>query len=448
VLSLGRTILLADDDRSVSQRTALVAFAIRVVSAVFAYVSQVLMARWMGEFEYGVFVAVWVAFVILGGIACLGFQTSIVRFISEYRTAGDYEHLRGAIRASLGWSFAAATLLAVLGAGILWLFSGFVTQYYVMPIFLACICLPMLALQEVQDGVARAFSWPGTALGPTFLARPLLLLAAMAIFVSVGLAPNAATAMAAAIAATWIASLTQFVVLVTRLRGVVPAGPTRYLPAQWIVIAAPIFMVEAFYNLLTNVDILFVSFYLAPEETAVYFATVKTLALAHFVYFAVKAAAAHRFAAYRRAGERERYESFIRETVNWTFWPSLGLAALMILFGKYFLMLFGPAFVSGQSLIWILAVGVVIRSTVGAAESVLTMSGEQKTCAAVYAASLFVAIVLNYLLVPVFGLSGAAMATLATLTFEAAALYAAAYRRLGLHIFILPTSTPPARHAQ
>lgn len=446
-LSLGRTILLGRDDRSVSQRTALIAFSIRVVSAAIAYFSQVLMARWMGEFEYGVFVAVWVAFVILGAIACLGFQTSIVRFISEYRTAHDHEHLRGAIRGALGWSFGAATLLAVLGAGVLWLSTDLVTHYYVVPIFLACVCLPMLALQDVQDGVARAFSWPGTALGPTFLARPVILLVAMAIFVGAGMAPTAATAMAAAIAATWIASLAQFLILLAKLRDVVPAGPRSYLPWQWIVIAAPIFLVEAFYNLLTNIDILFVSFYLAPEETAVYFATVKTLALAHFVYFAVKAAAAHRFAAYRKAGDRERYEAFIRETVNWTFWPSLGLALLMVVFGKYFLMLFGPAFVSGQSLIWILAAGVVIRSTVGAAESVLTMSGEQKTCAAVYAASLFVAVVLNCLLVPRFGLSGAALATLATLSFEAAALYAAAHRRLGLHIFILPASIP-TRHEQ
>ena len=38
------------DDRAVSQRIALIAFAVRVLSAVIAYVSQVLLARWMGDF--------------------------------------------------------------------------------------------------------------------------------------------------------------------------------------------------------------------------------------------------------------------------------------------------------------------------------------------------------------------------------------------------------------
>ena len=435
-------VIAGRGDSAQSQRTAVVAFLIRIASAAIAYFSQVLMARWMGEFEYGIFVAVWVGFVILGGIACLGFQTAIIRFISEYRTGGDLPHLRGAIAGALGWSFLAASAIAVVGAALLHALSPLVTGYFVAPVFLAFVCLPMLALQEVQDGVARAFNWPGTALGPTFLLRPLLLLAVMACAIALGGPADANTAMMSAIVATWSASLLQFGALKLRLRGAVPAGPRAFQPRQWIWIAAPIFLVEAFYNLLTNVDILIVGAMMPPEKVAVYFATVKTLALAHFVYFAVKAGSAHRFAAYRKAGDRQRYEEFIQETVNWTFWPSLALALFMVVAGRYFLMLFGPAFAEGESLLWILAAGVVIRSTVGAAESVLTMSGEQVTCAIVYASSLFVSVVLNVALVPVFGLKGAALATALALLFEAGALYTAARRRLGLHIFILPSRNP------
>jgi O-antigen/teichoic acid export membrane protein len=431
-------MLAGRGDSALSQRTALVAFSIRIASAAIAYFSQVLMARWMGEFEYGVFVAVWVGFVILGGIACLGFQTAIIRFISEYRTTGDLPHLRGAIRGALGWSFVAASAIAVIGATVLYAVPGLVTGYYAAPVFLAFVCLPMLALQEVQDGVSRAFNWPGTALGPTFLIRPLMLLATMAAATAAGFAADAQTAMAAAIVAAWTASLLQFSALRWRLRRAVPAGVRAYLPRQWLIVAAPIFLVESFYNLLTNVDILIVGAIMPPEKVAVYFATVKTLALAHFVYFAVKAGSAHRFAAYRKSGDRRRYEEFIQETVSWTFWPSLAMAIFMVAAGRYFLMLFGPAFAEGESLIWILAVGIVIRSTVGAAESVLTMSGEQVTCAIAYGSSLFVSIVLNLTLIPVLGLKGAALATTIALLFEAGALYTAARRRLGLHIFILP----------
>jgi hypothetical protein len=60
-------------------------------------------------------------------------------------------------------------------------------------------------------------------------------------------------------------------------------------------VAFPIFLIEGFYFMLTNADVIIVGMYLPPEKVAVYFAAAKTMALVHFVYFAVKAAAAQRF---------------------------------------------------------------------------------------------------------------------------------------------------------
>ena len=46
-------------DRSVAQRIAGAAFLIRVASAGIVYLGQVLLARWMGSFEFGIYVYVW-----------------------------------------------------------------------------------------------------------------------------------------------------------------------------------------------------------------------------------------------------------------------------------------------------------------------------------------------------------------------------------------------------
>ncbi|MCB1422699.1 MAG: polysaccharide biosynthesis C-terminal domain-containing protein, partial [Nitratireductor sp.] len=364
---------------------------------------------------------------------------------------GEAEYLRGAIFGSLSWAVLAATLMAIVGSAGIYYLDGLFENYFVIPIYLAAVFLPMLALQEVQDGIARAHNWAGIALAPTFILRPLLILAVMAGAILLGFPATAVTAMISAIVAVYVASILQFAVLARNLRKAVPSGPRKFLPAKWLAITMPIFLIEGFYNLLTNVDILFVSHYMRPEKVAVYFAAAKTLALVHFVYFAVKAAAAHRFSAYRTSGDHRRYEQFIQETVHWTFWPSLVLAVLMLVVGKYFLMLFGPAFVEeGVPIIWILTLGIIVRSSVGAAESVLTMSGEQKACAIVYAATLMFNLILNWQLIPVYGLNGAAMATTGALFFEAFALYAAARRRLSLHIFILPmrSGKPQARPAE
>ena len=85
----------------VARRMSLIAFAIRLVSAAIAFVSQILLARWMGDFEYGIFVLVWTAAIIAGNLSCFGFATSIIRFVPQYRATGSNDELRGKVNAFL-----------------------------------------------------------------------------------------------------------------------------------------------------------------------------------------------------------------------------------------------------------------------------------------------------------------------------------------------------------
>ena len=252
VFERANIIIEGNDDRAISQRTALFAFTIRVFSAFIAYVSQVLLARWMGDYEYGIFVVVWVTAVILGGISCLGFQSAVVRLIPEYQSKQNFNSLRGLIFTSRAWSVGAATLLALIGVAGIYLYEDIIQNYYVVPFYLGAICLPMLALSEVQDGVARAFNWPSIALSPTFLMRPILILLFMAIAVLIGFDINAATALSATIIATWVASTWQLLALNRNLKTELPSGPSTTHTMTWIAIAIPIFLVEGFFNLLTK----------------------------------------------------------------------------------------------------------------------------------------------------------------------------------------------------
>ncbi len=172
--------LFTADERGEAGRMSLIAFTVRVVSAVIAFVSQVMMARWMGPFEYGILVLVWVTMIIVGSLSCLGFHTSVIRFIPEYRARGRLAELRGILLASRLFVLAASTAIAGIGALGVWLFSSWIETYYVIPFFLGTICLPMLALTDLLQGVARAHSWALSALLPTYITRPLLILAFMA----------------------------------------------------------------------------------------------------------------------------------------------------------------------------------------------------------------------------------------------------------------------------
>jgi len=436
LLDQADAIMAGRDETAISQRTAVFVFAIRIVSALIAYISQVLLARWLGGYEYGIFVWVWTAAVICGGLACIGFPSAIIRFIPEYRLTGDLASLRGVIFGSRLYSTVAATSIAAVGLLALWLFEESVSSIYVMPFFLAAICMPMLSLGDVQEGVARAFNWMNLALSPKFLIRPVLILVAMVAALVMGWPATASTALGASIIAVWLTSIGQMLLINRKLSSTVEPGPRQMDAKNWIIIALPIFLVEGFYVLLTNVDILIAGFYLPADQVAIYFAAVKTLALVHFVYYAVRAASAHRYAHFFNAGDRGAYQDYVRNTVQWTFWPSVAMAALILLVGKFLLMLFGTGFADGYPLLFVLVIGIIARSSVGPAESVLTMSGQQNLCAAIYGATLVINVLLNVSLIPLYGLYGAAWATSFAMIFEAVALYSIARRRLGLHMFV------------
>ena len=361
LLDKADSIMDGRDETAVSQRTAVFVFAIRIVSAFIAYVSQVLLARWLGGYEYGVFVWVWTAVIICGGLACLGFPSAIVRFIPEYRLSRDLASLRGVIFGSRFYSTIAATCIAATGMLALWLFEDAVSGVYAVPFFLALICMPMLALGDVQEGVARAFNWMNLALSPKFLIRPVLILVAMVIVLALGWPPTASTALGASIAAVWLTTIGQMWLINRRLSEAVEAGPRQMHPKTWILISLPIFLVEGFYVLLTNIDILIAGFYLPADRIAIYFAAVKTLALVHFVYYAVRAASAHRYAHFFNAGDRQAYRDYVRNTVLWTFWPSVAMAAVILILGKVLLALFGPGFSEGYPLLFVLVIGIIAR---------------------------------------------------------------------------------------
>ena len=436
-------VLTGTDDRAVSQRIALIAFFTRIVSAAIAYFSQVIMARWMADFQYGVFVVVWVGSVIIGGLSCLGIQVAILRFVPEYRAQGELALLRGVVAGSRMQGLATATLFALIGFAGLYTFGDHISGVYLVPLYLATVTLPMVALGDIQEGLARSFNWAHLALWPTYIVRPMLILVFMGAGLWLGAPADAVTAMGAVIAATYVTAIGQYFKLNGQIGTVVPRGPRQYLPMLWMTVAMPIFVVEGFFNLLTNVDILIVGRLMEPQHVAIYFASVKTMALVHFVYFSVRAGSAQRFSQYYASGDDARLSAFVRDTLHWTFWPSLAMVAFLMIVGRWLLALFGPSFVAGYPVLFILSFGLLLRASIGPAETLLIMAGQQRIAALVYTAAFFLNVSLNFFLIPHFGINGAAAATALALGAETLVLWVVVLSRLSINCSILTVYRSP-----
>lgn len=434
----------SSDGLAVARKMALTAFAIRLLSAVIAFISQIILARMMGEFEYGIFVFVWVLAVILGNLSCLGFHTVIIRFLPQYRTENASDAARGLVAAARIIALLSASVIAASGMLALYLLGDRLDAYYIAPLFIGAFALPMIALGDVLSGIARATGWPVIALGPTYIIRPLLILGFVTAAMAIADGTTARIALAAVLIACWLTTLAQLMAVSRKFKACFGTGRRRIHLRQWTIVALPIFLVEGFYFLLTNADVIIVGLYLSPEKVATYFAAAKTMALVHFVYFAVKAAAAPRFSALFSSADGVELAEFASQAIRWTFWPSLLVGLAVIAVGPFLLSLFGPGFADGHIIMIILFAGIMAKAMIGPGEVLLTMAGEQTICAAVYAAALSVNIALTMLLIPAFGLSGAALATMAAMVAEAILLHLTVRRRLGIILFI----GIGAKHAQ
>lgn len=423
-------------ETSIAQRVAGAAFTIRVVSAATVYLSQVVLARWMGGSEFGTYVYVWTWVLLLGDVVHLGLPIAAQRFIPEYNASTAVDSLRGFIVGIRWLALIGAGAAALLGAALVRLFEPWLDPAQVVPLYLACLALPFFALSIILDGTARAYNWINLALAPHFFWRPLLVLAVMAAAHLAGYSANATTAMAAVLIATVAMTIVQLVLVDRRLRSVVAPGPRRYEAKRWLATSLPMMLMWGFYTLLTYTDVVMLQQFRPAGDVAVYYAAARTLLLVTFVYFSVSAAVTHRFSAYHLAGDRAGLAALVGNAVRWTFWPSLAATLVMLAVGKPLLWLFGPDFVAGYPLMFILAIGLLARASIGPAERLLSMLGQQRVCALIYGAAFVINLAGCAALVPAFGASGAAIAISSAIVFETAALFAVVKRRLGLTLSV------------
>ena len=412
------------------------AFLVRIASALILYVSQIALARWMGDFEYGIYVVVWTWVLLLGGLSTLGLSTAMMRLLPEQRERGAFDLMRGLLLGGRVVPVVFSAAVAIAGLAGLRLFGSAMDSHYLLPAYLALVCLPLVTLTDLQDGIGRANGWVGVALLPPYVVRPLVILAAMIGAHEAGLDMSAATAVAAAIVAASVAAIAQTLFLGHRLRSAIPRGPRAIALGPWFKMSLPLLLITGCEVLMQTIDVLVISHYLPPSDIAIYFAATKTMSVVLFVHFAVGSAFANRFASLSARGDQHALKGTIRQAVNWTFWPSLAVAVAILALGRPVLWLFGPQFTAGYGLMAILAVGYLAKAATGPSEFVLNMLGQQKACAAGLAATVALNLMLCVLLVPSFGPVGAAIATATAWTANAALNTLLARRHLGIDIAI------------
>ncbi len=397
---------------AVLARGATLVFAGNAGLALANLLTQVVLARAMGIEQFGLYTYAFSWMVVLALPAKLGFDTASIRFVSRYFATGDQARLKAYVRRSglivvLGGVLVGG--LALLAAGRL---AAPVLRHGAGPAFtIAALTVPLYVLQLTRAGAAQGLRqiW----LGQTAELSRLLAVAALVAVATWGLGRqvDAQLAMTFQGPAIGLGLVVLWYGLRRRLiaawAGVEQSAELR----EWLTVALPLLLVSATHVIMKRTDVLMLGSMVGPAAAGAYAVAARFSDLMIFGLTAANSYAAPMMSELHTLGKTGELQRVARLTARVGAVTTFAALIVLLIASGLLLRLFGPGFEVARPALLILAAGQLINALAGSVGLLMAMTGHQVESAVVLAVSAGLNVGLNYLLIPRFGLVGAAIAT-------------------------------------
>lgn len=418
------------------------ALALRGAEKALTFAALALAAAWLGTGAYGDLAT---ALAVLGLVALLGglgLPQVLLRFLPAYAVQGRVAESQDLIRAALG-----AGALASLGV------AGAVSLGVAVASPAAGTALVIAAGAAVPVVMLRLLAHLSLAEGRILagqvgesLVRPALTLAALALAVGAGLPGTAAWAAGCWTGAAVLALAVQVPLSAPRLWSVrakrlAPTGAVspaaRAERTAWVRAAAPLLGVALLHGIMAQADVIMLRVLTGAEAAGAYHLAARVALLAGLALAAVNTVTAQPLSAALARGDLARVRHLAVSTARALALPGLaGLAAVAVL-GAPLLALAGPGFAAGAPALTLLWAGQAVNLACGPVALVLALGGAARAVLGGVALGAAVNLTLNALLIPPFGLVGAAVATAVSLAAWNGVLVVRCRARLGLDTTVL-----------
>jgi O-antigen/teichoic acid export membrane protein len=158
-----------------------------------------------------------------------------------------------------------------------------------------------------------------------------------------------------------------------------------------------------------RIDIVLVAIIRGPVEAAIYTAATRFLVAGQFANQAVNMAAQPRFAELFAVGDRRGAGVVYRVTTAWLIVMTWPLYLLAVIYGPVVLSIFGHSYRAGHAVMVILGLTMLVATACGQVDMVLITTGRSSWSLANGLSALVINIGLDVLLIPRFGITGAAV---------------------------------------
>jgi O-antigen/teichoic acid export membrane protein len=169
--------------------------------------------------------------------------------------------------------------------------------------------------------------------------------------------------------------------------------------------------------LLLSIDILFLKYYNGDDLVAIYAQPVKIITLIAMIQTTLQASISKKIASFYHSRDRDALISIISKYTRLIAILSLPFLILFLLLPKTILSFFGPEYTSGSNALLLLLIGTFVNAICGCTNVYMNMTGKQVAFRNIIFATIILNLTLNFILIPVYGIEGAAIASALSLIF-------------------------------
>jgi len=418
-------------------RSAAAGAALALASKLLMLLTSVVLARWMGTAGYGVYATATALAILLTVLAGLGLPTLVIRLLASYSARQQWGRMRGLLVRGNQAVLGASLLMVCLATSMIWILAERFGADKAAALSLAMLLIPLTALGAMRSAALRGLHHVVLGQLPENLIMPglLLVLVGGGWFIHGGasaLTPE--YAIAARLAAAAVAFGVGAVLLLKSLPPAVRQARPEYELRSWARAALPLLFIAGINIVNTQIDILMLAALRGSESAGVYQAAVRGAELVAFSLVIANMAIQPSLARLYATGDTARLQRLVTWSARGATAAALPLAAIMILWGGPIMAAaFGADFARGAIALAILSAAQLVNAFTGPANSLLDMTGHQHDTLKAMIAGVLANVTLNALLIPRWGIAGAAIATGVSLILWNVLLVVFVQRRLGMN---------------
>jgi len=400
----------------------------------FVFLTNLILARSLGTAEYGVYAFVLAWANLLGVLVQAGVDSVVVREVAAGQARLEWGIVRGLLRWSnqvvLALAFVIGLLAAVAALGI-----ARQTNWSQLPAFLiALTLLPLLALTRMRQAAMQGLQHVVAGQLPEAVVQPLIFIGLLtAGHLLLGWALLARTAVTLYVIATLSALIVGAAVLHFTLPQPTKLAAPIYRSREWISSALPLLLVNGMGVMNTQAPVLLLGAIKGAQTAGLFAVAARGADLVAFGLVSINLALAPVAAGLWVQRDTLRLQRVVSRSVRAALIFTVPVAAVLIIFGAKFLSIFGAGFVAAKPAMTILIVGQLMNVAMGSVGLMLIMTGHERDVAIATVVCGCLNIALNLLMIPLWGLVGAAVAVAISLIGWNVGLAVCVKRKLGIH---------------